>query len=227
LALPPTHPSISSHPLAITIPKNTNSKEYIAVLDLLGAVKRYKGEVRKLKVSSPARSHGIRANDQAEAQNCALVKCIADNAISWIYAPVTKGHVDVEKDDEVIGDTVAEGGEFKSEVVGAGMDNDEIVIDIDDEMEDVPEPASKADEQDQACIQTKAFDADSFQESERRNRIMTSLIIQATTTIMFRSLMMSTVQTLNPWRMIVRWELLVPEPRASHPGLKSAEGCVH
>jgi hypothetical protein len=39
--------------------------------------------------------------------------------------------------------------------------------------------------------------------------------------------MMLNVQIWNPWKMIVRWELLVPEPGASHPGLQSAEGCVH
>jgi hypothetical protein len=170
LALPPTHPSTSSHPLAITIPKNTNSKEYIAVLDFLGAVKRYKGEARKLKVSYIGLSIGSRANDKAEAQNCALVKCIADNAISWIYAPVTKGHVDVDKDDEVIRSAVVEGEENGDEAAGAGVDSDEIVIDIDidDQMEDVPEPASKPNEQDQAYIEIEAFDADAFQESERR-----------------------------------------------------------
>jgi hypothetical protein len=98
------------------------------------------------------------------------VKCIADNAISWIYAPVTKGHGDVEKDDEVIVEGVAGPQEKLNDGVGAGMDNDEIVIDIDidDEMEDVPEPPSKADGQDQAYIEIGAFDADAFQESERR-----------------------------------------------------------
>jgi hypothetical protein len=93
------------------------------------------------------------------------VNCIADNAISWIYAPVTKGHVDVDKDDEVIRSAVVE-----NEAAGAGVDSDEIVIDIDidDQMEDVPEPASKPNEQDQAYIEIEAFDADAFQESERR-----------------------------------------------------------
>jgi hypothetical protein len=98
------------------------------------------------------------------------VKCIADNAISWIYAPVTKGHVDVDKDDEVIRSGVVEGEEHGNEAAGAGVDSDEIVIDIDidDQMEDVPEPASKPNEQDQAYIEIEAFDADAFQESERR-----------------------------------------------------------
>jgi len=35
----------------VTVPTNTNSKEYIAVLELLGGVRRYSGEARKLKVS--------------------------------------------------------------------------------------------------------------------------------------------------------------------------------
>jgi hypothetical protein len=43
-----------------------------------------------------------------------------------------------------------------------------IDIDIDDQMEDVPEPASEPNEQDQAYIEIEAFDADAFQESERR-----------------------------------------------------------
>ena len=63
LALPPTHPSVGSHPLAITVPKNTNSKEYIAVLKLLGGVRRYKGEARKRKVSYMVRSNGIKADE--------------------------------------------------------------------------------------------------------------------------------------------------------------------
>lgn len=63
---------------------------------------------------------------------------------------------------------MAEGGEIKNEAAGAGMDSHEIVIDIDDEVGDVPEPAPKADEQDQAYIEIEAFDADAFQESERR-----------------------------------------------------------
>lgn len=54
LALPPIHPSIISHPLAMTIPKKTTSKEYISVLKLLGGVKKYTGETRKFKVSCPA-----------------------------------------------------------------------------------------------------------------------------------------------------------------------------
>lgn len=69
------------------------------------------------------------ADIQAEAQNSALVKCIADNAISWIYAPVTKGHVDPNEDgmacgDEVIGDE-QHGEERMEEEVGS----DEIIID--------------------------------------------------------------------------------------------------
>jgi hypothetical protein len=99
------------------------------------------------------------------------VKCIADNAISWIYAPLTKGHVDVETDDEVIRSAVVEGEENGDEAAGAGVDSDEIVIDIDidDQLEDVPEPASSVpNEQDQAYIEIEAFDADAFQESERR-----------------------------------------------------------
>jgi hypothetical protein len=133
-------------------------------------VKRYKGETRKLKVSYIDLPNGTRANDQAEAQNCALVKCIADNAISWIYAPVTKGHVDVDKDDEVIRSAVVEGEENGDEAAGAAVDSDEIVIDIDidDQVEDVSEPASKPNEQDQAYIEIEAFDADACQESERR-----------------------------------------------------------
>ena len=38
----------------MTVPTNTNSKEYIAVLELLGGVKKYSGEARKLKVSFPS-----------------------------------------------------------------------------------------------------------------------------------------------------------------------------
>ena len=99
-----------------------------------------------------------------------MVKCIADNAISWIYAAVTKGHVDVDKDDEVIRSAVVEGEGNGDQAAGAGVDSDEIVIDIDidDQMEDVPKPASKPNEQDQAYIEMKAFDADAFQESESR-----------------------------------------------------------
>jgi len=99
-----------------------------------------------------------------------LVKCIADNAISWIYAPITKGHVDAEENDEVVVEGLAGREEVGNDVAGAGVDSDEIVIDIDidDEMEDVPEPAPKADEQGQGYIEIEAFDADAFQESERR-----------------------------------------------------------
>jgi len=58
LALPPTHPSIVAHPLNMTVPTNSNSKEYIAVLEFLGGVKRYSGEARKLKVSFHASTIG-------------------------------------------------------------------------------------------------------------------------------------------------------------------------
>jgi len=71
-------------------------------------------------------------------------------------------------DDEVLGEGVAGAGENKNEVAGAGITSDEIAIDIDDEVGDVPEPAPEADEQDQAYIEIEAFDADAFQESERR-----------------------------------------------------------
>jgi hypothetical protein len=36
---------------------------------------------------------------KADAQNTALVKCIADNAISWIYSPVNQDEIDVSMDD--------------------------------------------------------------------------------------------------------------------------------
>ena len=97
-----------------------------------------------------------------------MVKCIADNAISWIYAPVTKGQKDAGQDDEVVEEGVAEREGIENEGAGAGMDSHEIVIDIDDEVGDVPEPAPKADEQDQAYIEIEDFDADASQESERR-----------------------------------------------------------
>ena len=152
LALPPTHPSIISHPLAITIPKNTNTTEYIAVLDLLGGVKRYRGEVRKLKVSYFGSWTMSKADDQAEAQNCALVKCIADNAISWIYAPVTQGHLDAETDDQVIIDGVPDGEMIDNEAAGAGDQSDEIVIDIDDLLGEVSASpqVSRSSDQDQS-----------------------------------------------------------------------------
>jgi hypothetical protein len=51
LALPPTHPSLTRHPLFMTIPKNTRSKEYINVVDLLGGVKRWSGSPKQFRVS--------------------------------------------------------------------------------------------------------------------------------------------------------------------------------
>jgi hypothetical protein len=51
LALPPSHPALKDHPLAMTLPKNRLAKEYIAVADLLGGVKRYSGDPRLRKVS--------------------------------------------------------------------------------------------------------------------------------------------------------------------------------
>jgi hypothetical protein len=36
---------------------------------------------------------------KADAQNTALVKCIADNAISWIYSPLNQDEIDVSMDD--------------------------------------------------------------------------------------------------------------------------------
>jgi hypothetical protein len=123
----------------MTVPKNSNSKEYIAVLELLGGVKKYQGEARKLKVSCIGLYDGLKADDQAEAQNCALVKCIADSAISWIYAPVTTGHLNAENDDEVVVE-MAGGEEIENEAGGPGIESDEIVIDIDDEVEEAPVP---------------------------------------------------------------------------------------
>jgi hypothetical protein len=51
LVLPPTHPSLTKHPLFMTIPKNTCSKEYINVVDLIGGVKRWSGSSKQFKVS--------------------------------------------------------------------------------------------------------------------------------------------------------------------------------
>jgi len=92
-----------------------------------------------------------RADEQAEAQNCALVKCIADNAISWIYAPVPQGHLDAEKDDQVIIDGVPDGEMIDNEAAGAGDQNDEIVIDIDDLLGEVSASTqiSRSSDQDQ------------------------------------------------------------------------------
>ena len=67
-----------------------------------------------------------------------MVKCIADNAISWIYAPVTKGHLDAEKDDQVIPEEVPDKDMIRIEAAGTGVQSDEIVIDIDNEMEEGP-----------------------------------------------------------------------------------------
>ena len=115
-------------------------------------MKRYRGEVRKLKVSYFGSWTMSKADDQAEAQNCALVKCIADNAISWIYAPVTQGHLDAETDDQVIIDGVPDGEMIDNEAAGAGDQSDEIVIDIDDLLGEVSASpqVSRSSDQDQS-----------------------------------------------------------------------------
>ena len=80
-----------------------------------------------------------------------MVKCIADNAISWIYAPVTQSHSDAEKDDQVIIE-VPDGELIDNEAAGAGDQSDEIVIDIDDLLGEVSASTqiSRSSEQDQS-----------------------------------------------------------------------------
>lgn len=51
LILPPTHPAVTGHHLYKLLPKNRYSREYIASAEALGALKRWTGEPRKLKVS--------------------------------------------------------------------------------------------------------------------------------------------------------------------------------
>jgi hypothetical protein len=85
---------------------------------------------------------------QAEAQNCALVKSIADDAISWIYAPVTTGHVGPdqptqEAESEVDKGKSTEVPNWGHEVSGDDGGSGDIVIDdeivMEEEMGDWPE----------------------------------------------------------------------------------------
>jgi hypothetical protein len=73
--------------------------------------------------------------------------------------------LDAEKDDEVVVEIVG-GEKTEHEVGGAGVTSDEIVIDIDidDEVEDVPEPDMV--EQDEEYIEVEAFDKEALREGK-------------------------------------------------------------
>lgn len=63
---------------------------------------------------------------KADAQNTALVKCIADNAISWIYSPVNQDEIEVSMDD-VDGDE-EEQAPRTSDPITSPLNEDEILI---------------------------------------------------------------------------------------------------
>jgi hypothetical protein len=50
LILPPTHPSLTNHPLYYVLPKNRYSSHYIKAIEALGGVRTWSGQPRKLKV---------------------------------------------------------------------------------------------------------------------------------------------------------------------------------
>jgi hypothetical protein len=107
LILPPTHPAIAQHPLFRALPRNKYTKEYLASVEALGGVRQWTGEPKKLKVSplltksSPyvclsalyrriARPWSQRTDScyQGDAQNSTLIKCIAEDALAWVHAPL-------------------------------------------------------------------------------------------------------------------------------------------
>ncbi|KAK8869758.1 hypothetical protein IAR55_000326 [Kwoniella newhampshirensis] len=85
LILPPTHPTISEHPLFRTLPKNRYKREYVSALEAIGGVKKWTGSRKKLK---------------ADAQNTTLVKCVSEDALAWIYAPHGLSVVPASDDEE-------------------------------------------------------------------------------------------------------------------------------
>lgn len=96
---------------------------------------------------------------KAEAQNCALVKCIADNAISWIYAPLTRGHSLPEGHDHEVGGEMTQAEVAEDRAVGVEVGGDEIVID--EEMDESPGLSLKgADHQNQEGMAVKMSDED-------------------------------------------------------------------
>lgn len=50
LALPPSHLALGEHPLKSTLPKNQYAKEYLKVVELLGGLRTWTGDPRRLKV---------------------------------------------------------------------------------------------------------------------------------------------------------------------------------
>jgi hypothetical protein len=63
---------------------------------------------------------------KADAQNTALVKCIADNAISWIYSPVNQDEIDVSMDD--VEEDDEEQAPRISDPITSPLNGDEILI---------------------------------------------------------------------------------------------------
>lgn len=51
LIFPPSHPALTTHPLASLVPATPYSREYVKVADLLGGTRSWVGQVRKFKAS--------------------------------------------------------------------------------------------------------------------------------------------------------------------------------
>lgn len=54
LILPPGNSEVMAHPLGHLLPENKYDKVYPAVMAIIGGVKTWKGEPRRLKVGNPA-----------------------------------------------------------------------------------------------------------------------------------------------------------------------------
>lgn len=52
LILPPTHPAVAQHPLFYVVPKDRYAPEYVQAIEVLGGLKTWTGDVRKVKVSN-------------------------------------------------------------------------------------------------------------------------------------------------------------------------------
>jgi hypothetical protein len=105
LILPPSHPALITHPLHHTLPTNKYDKAYLPVVEVLGGVKKWTGIPKRLKVSTPPSTHLDQLKLlQADAQNTTLMRCIAEDAFSWLYDPVLAILPDVEDEGEDIND---------------------------------------------------------------------------------------------------------------------------
>ncbi|OCF36648.1 hypothetical protein I316_01901 [Kwoniella heveanensis BCC8398] len=146
LALPLSHPVIVDHPLFRSLPKNQYKKEYVSAIEALGGIRRYTGDPKKLK---------------ADAINTTLVRCIADDALTWIRAPhgmriVTDS--DQEDDDHQMGEGESDlknrihaFNNSQATIPMAKGVSDEINIDEEDLGQDIPLTTNNTDEAQELC----------------------------------------------------------------------------